>query len=212
MKLALLLFGISKQQKYEYWRAGLKFTIDYNLSYINYKKFIFDFFKKKGYDIDVYFTTNVLNDGDRKDLIEKYNPVKCSFIENDTNHIISRNNKLDNVIDLCLKSGYVYDTVLITRFDLLFQKDFNKSNIQLSKFNLVSNLEKPHLICDNFYLFPYKYLMGFSKIVKKDITKWHHLIKDDIESILSDTSINFILNERCFVRLLSFYKIFRKPI
>jgi hypothetical protein len=210
MKLALLLFGISKQQNHKYWRQGLKISIDYNLSYNNYKQFIFDFFKKKGYDIDVYFATNILNDEDRKNLCEKYNPVKCSFIEN-ANHTISRNNKLDNVIDLCLDSGILYDLILITRFDLLFQKDFNKSNIQLSKFNLVSVLEKDHLICDNFYLFPYKYLTGFSKVVKKNITISHHFIKKDIESMLPDNPVNYILNERCFIRLLSFYKILRAP-
>jgi hypothetical protein len=210
MKLALLLFGISKLRNYEYYRSGRKCRIDYNLSYINYKKIIFDFFEKKGYDIDVYFTTNILNDKDKKELCEKYNPIKCSFIGNDINHTISRNSKLDSVVELCLKSDIVYDLILITRFDLLFQKDFNESNIQLSKFNLVSILEKDHLICDNFYLFPYKYLAGFSKIVKNNITKSHHRIKGDIESILPENSINYILNERNFVRFLSFYKIAKK--
>ena len=47
-----------------------------------------------------------------------------------------------------------------------FQKDFDESNIQYDKFNLVSLLENPQYICDNFYLFPYKYLHTFSEICK----------------------------------------------
>ena len=182
MKLALLFFGISKEYKHEYWRSGRKYSIDYNLSYNNYKQFIYGFFEKEGYDIDVYFTTNNLDDKDRKTLCEKYNPVKYSFMENHKNHTISRNNKLDKVIDLCLDSGIAYDLVL-----------------------------KDHLICDNFYLFPYKYLRGFSKVVKKNMGKSHHFIKKDIESIMPDNSINYILNQRCPIRLLSFYKIVRRP-
>jgi hypothetical protein len=205
MKLALLFFGISKQEGYRHW-SDRTFDIDYKFSCENYKKFIFDFFENKGYEIDVYLTTNILSDKDREELCEKYRPIKCSFIDN------TRNIKFDNVIDLCINSGIVYDLILITRFDLLFQRDFNESNIQLTKFNLVSVLEDPHLICDNFYLFPYKYLMEFSKIVKKNVTKaytFHH-IKDDIESILPEDSINYILDERCYVQQLSFYKILRK--
>ena len=36
-----------------------------------------------------------------------------------------RNKKIDEVVDLCLNSNKHYDLVLITRFDLLFRKDFD---------------------------------------------------------------------------------------
>jgi len=207
MKLALLLFGISKQ-KYLHWELNKHLLIDYNYSYENYKKFIFDFFEKKGYDIDVYFTTNMLDDIDRNELCDKYKPVDCSFIENNSHRKISRNQKLDNVIDLCIENKRNYVIVLITRFDLIFKKDFNKSNINFDKFNLVSNLELPNTICDNFYLFPYKYLLDFSKIVKKTCNS--HGIKKDIENIQSVDFVNYILNENRLVRQLSFYKIVRR--
>lgn len=115
------------------------------------------FLKKKGYDIDVYFTTNTLNDKDKIELCKAYKPVKCDFIDNYPDKTISRNTKIKNVAELCLSTNMNYDLVLITRFDLLFQKKFHESNIQFDKFNLVSILERPHLICDNFYLFPFKY-------------------------------------------------------
>ena len=164
MKLALLLFGMSKCE-YKHWDKNT-YLIDYNNSYDNYKEYIYDFFEKKGYDIDVFFVTNVLDENDKIDICNKYKPVKCDFIENDTNHTVSRNKKIDRVIDLCLSHPVKYDLVLITRFDLHFKKKFDESNIKLDKFNLVSNLERPKMICDNFYLFPYNCLRSFSRIVK----------------------------------------------
>ena len=164
MKLALLLFGISKKDEYVHWRNNKKYFIDYEKSYENYKEYIFDYFKSIGYDIDVYFTSNMLDDENKKKLCEKYKPVKYNFIENHKNHTISRNTKLINVMDLCLNSGIDYDLILITRFDLKFQKKFGESNINLDKFNLVI-LERKN-ICDNFYLFPYKYFKTFQRFRK----------------------------------------------
>jgi hypothetical protein len=209
MKLAVLLFGISKCE-FEHISNNI-YLVDYNNSYENYKKYIFDYFKNKGYDIDVYFTTNMLDDKDKKEICDKYNPVKCNFMENEKDRIISRNTKFNDVIDLCIESGIAYDLILITRFDLLFQKDFDKSNIQLDKFNLVSLLEKHDFICDNFYLFPYKYLHIFSNICKNKLNHIFHCIKNDLHQKIGIDSINYILNENTYIRYLSFYKIVRIP-
>ena len=208
MKLAVLFFGMSKAEYDNYW-YNKRYLIDYEKSYENYKQYIFEFFKRKGYDIDVYFTTNALNDADRSEICKKYNPVHCNFIHNHPHHIIGRNSKIINVMDLCLESGNAYDLVLITRFDLLFQKDFNESNIQFDKFNMVSLLEKPNLICDNFYLFPYKYLKPFSDVAKNNFTCRFHDMKDELYEKIGGDSVNYILNENCCVEELSFYKIVR---
>lgn len=184
-----------------------KFDINYKYSYNNYKKYIFEYFENKGYEIDIYFCSNKLDENDSLDIIKTYNPVKCSFIDNDINRTLSRNKKLDNVIDLCLDTKNKYDLVLITRFDLLFKKNFNESNINFNKYNLVSILESLNIICDNFYLFPYKYLQHFSKIVKKNLHSSFHNIKHDIENINGYDFINYILNENKSIGNLSFYKI-----
>jgi hypothetical protein len=194
---------------YNYYNSGNKYFVDYENSYENYKKFIFEFFISKGYDIDVYFTTNKLDEKDTKTICEKYNPVKYNFLENKGNHIVSRNLKLINVIELCMESEIVYDLILITRFDLIFQKNFSETNIQLDKFNLVSVLEFPYVICDNFYLFPYQYLEPFLKIAKNNLYNSFHSIKNELYEIINDNSISYILNENCHVSNLSFYKIFR---
>ena len=206
MRLGLLLFGVSLEIN-KHWQYGTLYSLDYNNSYDNYQKYIFEYFTKKGYDIDVYISTNkFINDKDVNELTEKYKPVKCSFIEDREDIVLSRNKKLESVIDLCINEGNEYDLILITRFDLLFQKDFANSNIDFDKINIVSVLEKSNLICDNFYLFPYKYLKPFKKIIKKCSNINHRNIKKDLEKI---DSINYILNENCDINELSFYKIIK---
>lgn len=208
MKLAVLLFGLSKCE-YHHWSLKKNVLIDYNESYNNYKKYIFDFFKNKGYDIDIYFSTNLMNNEDKQEIINKYQPLKYNFIKNNKDKIKSRNIRLNHVIDLCLTSKIEYDLVLITRFDLLFKKDFENSNIDYDKFNLVSILQRPELICDNFYLFPYKYLIIFSNIVKKNLSKSFHRIQKDLYEKFNIENINYINNENCVIAALSFYKIIR---
>ena len=219
MKLALILFGISLEIN-RYWQYGALYSVDYKNSYDNYQRYIFDYFKGKGYDIDVYISTNNLNsENDIAEIIDKYKPVKYRIADDNDNgegcedgedgeydkdYIISRNKKLESAIDLCIEGGGEYDLVLITRFDLLFQKDFADSNIQLDKINIVSVLERPNLICDNFYLFPHKYLKDFQKVIRKCANINHRNIKNDLEKI---APINYILNENRDISELSFYKI-----
>lgn len=204
MKLALILFGISLEIN-RYWQYGALYSVDYKNSYDNYQRYIFDYFKGKGYDIDVYISTNKLNsDDDIAEIIDKYKPVKYRIADDCEDYIISRNKKLESAIDLCIEGGGEYDLVLITRFDLLFQKDFADSNIHLDKINIVSVLERPNLICDNFYLFPHKYLKDFQKVIRKCANINHRNIKNDLEKI---APINYILNENRDISELSFYKI-----
>jgi hypothetical protein len=210
MKLALILFGISLEIN-RYWQYGALYSIDYNNSYDNYQRYIFDYFKGKGYNIDVYISTNNLNSkNDISEIIDKYKPVKYRIAddndngEDDKDYIISRNKKLESAIDLCIEGGGEYDLVLITRFDLLFQKDFADSNIQFDKINIVSVLDRPNLICDNFYLFPHKYLKDFQQVIRKCANINHRNIKNDLEKI---APINYVLNENRDISELSFYKI-----
>ena len=204
MKLVLILFGISLEIN-RYWQYGALYSVDYKNSYDNYQRYIFDYFKGKGYDIDVYISTNKLNsDDDIAEIIDKYKPVKYRIADDCEDYIISRNKKLESAIDLCIEGGGEYDLVLITRFDLLFQKDFADSNIQLDKINIVSVLERPNLICDNFYLFPHKYLKDFQKVIRKCANIDNPNIKNDLEKI---APINYILNENRDISELSFYKI-----
>jgi hypothetical protein len=209
-RMALCLFGISLLQFRH--RSRELYHVNYQNSLVNYHTYIYQYFKEKGYLIDVYLSTNLLNENDKQKLLQIYQPIASSFHENEEDYYHSRNIKLDSVLDLCLSSKIQYDMVLVTRFDLHFQKNFHESNIDFTKFNLVSILELPHLICDNFYLFPYSVLPLFSKVVKKNMHVSHHYIKSDMDDIKGPDYINYILNENRIVQLLSFYKIVRNKI
>ena len=126
-KLALLLFGISYREHFHQW-SKRNVKIDYKKSLENYKTFIFEYFEKLGYKIDVFFATNEIDNDEKEKLLEIYKPVDCIFLEHANEKRTGRNEKFRNVIDLCVKhKDNNYDHVLITRFDLLFQKNFQES-------------------------------------------------------------------------------------
>ncbi len=207
-RLALCLFGLSVC-KYAHWDKQHIYMVNYKNSVENYREYIYKYFQDKGYTIDVYLSTNEIRDEDKQGLLDTYQPIKCSFEKDDTTNVKSRNVKVNSVIDLCLSSNIPYDVVLLTRFDLLFQKPFHESNIDLTKFNLVSILEHQNAICDNFYLLPFRVLPLFSTIVKNHMHASNHFIRKEIESIEGVDFVNYILNEYCVVKDLSFYKTVR---
>lgn len=208
-RLALLLFGMA-YAKYKHWEIG-NVLIDFRVSINNYKKYIYKYFKDNGYIIDVFIATNILEDTNIiTDLLLTYKPVKYEFIQDGENLVVSRNMKFIKVVELCLdyskQHNIQYDHCLITRFDLEFKKDFNLLNFQMDKMNISSVLELSTGICDNFYLFPFKYLKDFHKVAQKNISKYFHNIEKDIRSFCD---IYFFNNEHVAILYLSFYKIIR---
>ena len=207
-KVALILFGISYQKNLNHW-AGGNYIIDFRKSFDNYKKYIYNYFNNLGYEIDVYIGTNILDDNNLTNLINMYKPIKYTMIENNEHNLLSKNSKLLAAIKCCLDSNIEYEYCIITRFDLLFQKDFATSKIDFNKINIVSVLENPDVIDDNLYIFPYKLLTKFYKLVEDNQYNRFH----DIENqILKIGEINYILNEQKLVADLSFYKIVRTHI
>jgi len=207
-KVALILFGISYEKNLNHW-TGANYIIDFRKSFENYKKYIYNYFNNLGYEIDVYIATNILDDNNITDLINMYKPIKYTMIENDENIYKSRNSKLLAAIKCCLDSNIKYEYCVITRFDLLFQKDFATSNIDFNKINIVSVLETSLVIDDNLYIFPYNLLNKFYKLVEDNQYNRFHDIEDQILKI---SEINYILNENITTSKLSFYKIVRIPI
>jgi hypothetical protein len=204
-KLALLLFGMS-YKKYKHWELN-DVIIDFRFSIENYKKYIYAYFNKLGYSIDVYLVTNEIDDINvLADLLITYKPIKCDFLP-DTQHIVlSRNTKFIKVLELCISSGISYDHCLVTRFDLEFKINFNLCNFQMNNMNITSILEIPTGICDNFYLFPYKYLHQFYNVALQYKYKYFHTIEPGIRSFCN---IFFFKNEHVIIKELSFYKIVR---
>ena len=67
-KLALLLFGISYRE-YFHWLSKRNVKIDYKKSLENYKTFIFEYFERLGYKIDVFFATNEIDNDEKRKII-----------------------------------------------------------------------------------------------------------------------------------------------
>ena len=97
-----------------------------------------------------------------------------------------RNIKVIDVLKLLEYTNKEYDTILLTRFDLLYFKLIE--NIDLEKFNITSKLKK-NLIDDNLYIFPFKHLKEFIKINEDNIEKSAHRLKNHILKI---NSINYL--------------------
>jgi hypothetical protein len=201
--MALILFGIHYMENYHHWKLG-NVTIDFARYYDNIKKNIIDYFGKK-YDIDIYISTNMSKKAG--ELMRIYKPVQFNFNQFDRDKKICAG--LGMVINRITK-GARYDQVLITRFDIFFCENFTNENIKYDNLNLISILEQPHLICDNFYMFPIKYIYNFYRIFKNirlhtgvDYLPAHHLRK--VFDIYFN--VNYVKNEHRDVGNLSFYKL-----
>lgn len=188
-KLAICLFGIHYFDSKKFWGHKGTYTIDWRESIENNNKNLFFYFKKMGYKIDFYFSTNLSNK--KEELIKTFNPISYVF-RSDYDDITrkkrykQRNIKVIDVLKLLEYTNKEYDTILLTRFDLLYFKLIE--NIDLEKFNITSKLKK-NLIDDNLYIFPFKHLKEFIKINEDNIEKSAHRLKNHILKI---NSINYL--------------------
>ena len=201
MKVALFLFGLSYKKEHNHWVGKTK-TIDFRKSVINYKHFIFGLFSS----IDVYYATNELDEDMKRELEETYHPKKCIYMDFEQDKTIykkdfCRNKRFIESLNLCDEE---YDYCMVTRFDLLFSEKFK---FDFDKLNLVSELEIPNSICDNFYFMPFSMFHEFRKICIKNKDKSFHFIKDEFKF-----PIHFLRNEKSFVTDLTYYKIFHTLI
>lgn len=186
--------------------GGFTANINFAASVENYKHFLYSHFHNLGYQIDVFMATNPHPYYNQ--LLETYKPVKHTVLDNYEDSQVSRNTKLIAALTCCIDSNIQYDLCLVTRFDLLFLRHLN-TNLDLSRFYVMSSLEAPHLICDNVYLFPYKCLKPFRRIIEKNLFKSCHYIKGELDEICP---VHFIFDERTDVRYLTSYKIVRNVV
>lgn len=226
-KMAILLYGISYHSDFKHFKYS-KIKIDYRQSIENYKNILISYFKKKNFSIDIFIVTNDHNL--KKDIINDYNPINYEFITDSKNQYDKYNkSKINNgphslryfftntkklkLLELCLnnskKNKIYYDSIIMTRFDLKFNISLDEVNINYGMFNLVSVLENPNLIDDNFYLFPGSNLENFIKILKNNLNIWGHNFKD----LFSEKfDINYLYNENLNIKYLNFYRIIRDRI
>ena len=201
-RMALLFFGIHYLKGMNHWKGTIK-TIDYSLYYENIYEKVINFFSKH-FDIDIFFCTNRSKKLNK--LIECYKPKRYYLSDNDKNQIVSKNKKVRKALECCINyqkdNRFLYDNIILTRFDIFFEKTF--SGIDYNKLNLVSILEYKFSICDNFYLFPQKYLEQFYSIFKTHKKTNSHVFKVLFEKTMD---INYICNEETDINSLSFYSL-----
>jgi hypothetical protein len=202
-KMALLLFGISYDSNYINGKVRKHYLVDARQYFKNLNEIVITYFKNGGYEIDLFLTTN--KNSIENELLEIYQPKAWIFDESNSR----RNKKIKNGLEMIINNNSkdLYDLILITRFDLFFQKKFCNTFFDIDKLNIVSILEKQHLIDDNFYLFPNKYLLNFYKIFS-DCRDHYKEEAHNLKNIFHQKfDIHYINNEYTTVENLSFFKL-----
>ena len=192
--MAVLLVGLHYQPQHHSNQYGYV-DVDFRRYVDNIKQHVQDPFTE--YTIDFFICTN--HSSFEKEL-NVYNPVKTSFID-DPGHTY-RLKKYKGLCDI-LDSNVNYDIICMTRFDIYFMEPFQ---VDISKLNIFSILEHNDVICDNFYLFPGKMLRSMIEIFNKreHASNADHFLKNVFEASFE---VNYIKNERVFVRDLTSYKL-----
>ena len=214
-KMAILLFGLS--QFNESFHASpdefCSYQTDYRTCINNFNLKIKQYFEKLGFEIDVYLATNKVSDSMQQQIINDYGAKSYEFLESHKVNHISRNEKFESVMRQCLDSKNIYDTILMTRFDIFINKSFDDCNLDFESFYVTSTLEKKHVICDNIYLFPYKFLRDFHKCITDNnrlSSNYSHGIETKIINIVGESHFKFLMNQPGRrVHKLDFYTIKR---
>ena len=201
-RLALLFFGISYMERFNN-RFGSVNSVDYRECLSSQREMIYKYFTDLGYTIDIFLCTNPSSLQDQ--VVKDYKPVAFRFENGCRGHKIKI--VFDLVWDYSKENNIEYDLILLTRFDIKFMIPLAESNIKLDHLNIVSILEEPDLICDNFYLMPGCYLESFKAVSKKAGSHGHQL-KAKLERLFN---VNYMFDQHCVVANLKFYKIIRCP-
>ncbi len=154
-KLAISLVGISHlihSERYPINRTYLN-------CFDNYTEELLNPLNKK-FDISVHLTTYMSEKA--ADIIDKYSPTTCQFLQLKNSHQIITFLKAIEQIETVDA-----DFIIFTRFDISFHKETLKNlNIQLSKFNFLCKekgyWESHEFVNDCFYILPKKLLPHLS--------------------------------------------------
>lgn len=222
-RAALLLAGVSYQEKYWHHRFKQYLTIDWYDAYENYKEYIFKYFESINCQVDTYICSNPVDKLQQEKLIECYSPIDIQFLERYDKtkpHPIYKNGnrpgKIMKAIDMCLQQNIEYDIVFITRFDMLFKIPFADVCIKPDHINIVSHLERLPAIDDNVHIVPFDKIRQFYKIFEASpptgrgiecITLQMHGLYPKFCEI---APVNLLYNENRPTSRLSFFNFIRK--
>jgi hypothetical protein len=204
--VAFGLFGISYTSAHKHWHAMLgDVRIDFQKSVEGYRN---DLLKGKNYDCYLSTYDSIM----RKTLLKTWKPLQYSLINNLVqDRFFSRNMHLSNVCKMILdeqrRRGKDYETVILTRFDLRFNKKPFDLSINMKALNLSARCERDPLIDDNLYVMPGYLLQKFYDVIEQNHTKSHHHIRAEFEKELG--TINFMIGGNYLVSKNPIFTIMR---
>ncbi len=204
MKTAICLFGICYCENYKHWGNRIV-TIDYRKSLENYKKRLFSKILK----YDIYIST--YNHNKINNMIQDYNPEAVYISDDNIITGLGKNNIIQkNILIYAFKNLFgskKYDNYIFTRFDLIFNFNITDIIYNIDSVNVLAQLEKPNLICDNFYIISHNMLDFFMECMKNNYRYDRH----NILFFKGKENIYFLTNEKGkMVPNLDCYKINRK--
>jgi hypothetical protein len=172
MKVAINLVGISSGNRNRDWRNQKE----------NIKLNLIDVLSKEN-SVDIYLTTYPNNT--IEDLIKFYNPKKVNILPyENSDQRLTYISSLEQLLEEDI------DVVVSTRFDIVFKKSYDTfENIDYSKVNFLFMengwWEKHNYVCDNFFIFPKKFLKEFITGIRKIYDNPPRLHCTDLHSIYS---------------------------
>lgn len=210
MKISIVLRGISYLENYLH-KYNLKlYTIDFRDTFLSFKKNVVEPYLKKGYEVDIFIST--YNNKYNVELLEMYKPVKYNFIDyeqiplGESQQIIGEPMIIDQIKN-CInmieehekEKNFLYDFVIITRFDLYFYQNIDDIFIDFNNINLLFyHITKERVFSseDNFIFYPrnkqnlIKYCL---EKLKKDVKSSHILGK---YLIINGETIKYLFGEK----------------
>jgi hypothetical protein len=164
--------------------------VDYELSYKNNKKFLYDSINGNiDFFISSYHTVK------EKDVIEKFKPVQYVF--NDFNKdddgykamLIHTYNCIIMVINEENEKNKKYDLIITTRFDHIFFKYFTEMNIDFNKMNIEMKHSSGN--CDDtFWVIPRSLLETFHNAIVSLLNL--RKITHEINKFIPENDINYM--------------------
>lgn len=168
MKFAICIKGLHSIQVY--LQSGLTESILTNCqnSFNNFNSFVVEKLTEKKYLTDLFISTYDCDLGNY--LLSLYNPQyvnKFDIKVADGEHrFISQINHYLKLIQLIKesekKNNFIYDQIIMLRFDMLFKKNINDMPVNYDKFN-ISIRHLSGNCDDNLWIFPRKYLDIFEE-------------------------------------------------
>lgn len=186
--IALILRGKSFESNYKHWDKK-SYSIDWRKCLTNFQENIIPFCKH------VYLNTN--DHPLKEEVVESFKPVFSYFNNYNTPVYISLATQILSCLRKIVESNETYDLIVITRFDAFFEYPITELPIDPNKFNILCLAERPGLVDDNLWIFPYsmisKIIPLLENICNRKIHSTHEIITPLTHSIGSD-NINIMFD------------------